>query len=57
MFTSSHLKKLLGALGVVLLLGMPLLAVADNTAAPSAAPAAAASAAAAPAAAPAPTPN
>jgi Amt family ammonium transporter len=55
MFTLSHLKKVFGALGVVLLLGTPLLAAADNTAAPSAAPAAAAPAAAAPAAAP--TPN
>jgi len=54
MFMSFNLKKLFGALGVVLLLGMPLLAVADNTAAPAAAPAAAA--AAAPAAAAASTP-
>ena len=55
MFTHFHLKKLLGALGVVLLLGAPLLVVADNTAAPTAAPAVAAPAAAE--AAPAPTPN
>ncbi len=57
MFMSFNLKKLFGALGVALLLGMPLLAVADNTAAPATAPAAASPATAAPAAAPAPTPN
>src|SRR3970040_594526 len=55
MFMSFNLKKLFGALGVVLLLGVPLLAVADNPAAPTAPPAAAAPAAAE--AAPAPTPN
>lgn len=54
MFMSFNLKKLFGALGVVLLLGVPLLAVADNTAAPTAAAAAAAPAAEA---APAPAPN
>jgi Amt family ammonium transporter len=55
MFTSFNLKKLFGALGVVLLLGTPLLAVADDTAAPAAAPAAAETAAVE--AAPAPVPN
>ncbi len=55
MFMSFNLKKLFGALGVVLLLGTPLLAVADDTAAPTAAPAAAETAAAE--AAPAPVPN
>ncbi|MBI3571488.1 MAG: ammonium transporter [Gammaproteobacteria bacterium] len=53
MFTSSHLKKLLGALGVVFLLALPWLAYGDE----APAPAAAAAAASAPAAAPAPTPN
>ena len=56
MFTSFHLKKLLGALGVVLLLMSPLFAFGDDKPAP-ATPAAAAAAAPAPAAAAAPTPN
>ncbi|MBI3546819.1 MAG: ammonium transporter [Gammaproteobacteria bacterium] len=54
MFNLLNLKKLCGALGVMLLLTLPMLAAAADTAAPAAAPAAAA---AAPAAAPAPTPN
>jgi len=60
MFTLSHLKKLLGVSGVVLLLMSPWLAFGDQTPAPTAAPAAAApaaAAAAAPAAAPKPVLN
>ena len=56
MFMSFNLKKLFGALSVVLLLGLPWLAAADDTAAPAATPVAAAAAPAA-AATPAPVPN